>query len=129
MPIIVNDEGFHPAEPIEYDDVLEVWIEPDGDYHSINIRHASLISIHFPSFNDGRGFGIARLLRAKGYTGRLRAVGHIIADQYTMARRVGFDEIEISNELAARQDASQWKARSDWQQFDYQARLGQTARA
>ncbi len=129
MSIIVNDDGFHPAEPIEYDDVLEIWVEPDGDYHSIDVKHANLISIHFPAFSDGRGFGIARLLRAKGYTGRMRAVGHVIADQYTMARRVGFDEIEISNELAERQDAKQWQNRANWQQFDYQARLGQRTRA
>jgi uncharacterized protein (DUF934 family) len=82
-----------------------------------------MIRIDFPSFADGRGFSIARALRRKGFTGRLRAKGHVIADQYAMARRSGFDEVEISDDLAARQPEGQWLARADWQAHDYQARL------
>ena len=44
----------------------------------------------FPALAD-RGFTLARSLRGAGYTGRLRAAGHVIADQYTMARRSGFE--------------------------------------
>ena len=58
-----------------------------------------------------------------GYRGRLRAAGHVIADQYAMARRAGFDEVEISDDLAARQPEDQWRFRADWQDHDYQARL------
>jgi uncharacterized protein (DUF934 family) len=58
-----------------------------------------------------------------GFTGRLRAAGHVIADQYAMARRSGFDEVEISDELAERQPEEQWLARADWQAHHYQARL------
>jgi len=36
---------------------------------------------------------------------------------------VGFDEVEISDDLAARQPADQWRARADWQAHDYQSRL------
>jgi uncharacterized protein (DUF934 family) len=79
--------------------------------------------VDFPSFADGRGFTIARILRLKGYTGRLRAKGHVLADQYAMARRSGFDEVEIDAELAARQPEDQWLARANWQDHDYQARL------
>jgi len=82
-----------------------------------------LIRIAFPAFNDGRAFTIARRLRMMGYTGRLRAHGHVIADQYAMARRVGFDEVEISDDLATRQPATQWSFRADWQAHHYQARL------
>jgi uncharacterized protein (DUF934 family) len=82
-----------------------------------------MVRVDFPSFADGRGFTIARMLRLKGYTGRLRARGHVIADQYAMARRVGFDEVEITQDLAARQPQSQWQFRSDWKANDYQARL------
>jgi len=53
----------------------------------------------------------------------LRAAGHVIADQYAMARRAGFDEVAISDDLAARQDEAQWLARADWQAGDYQTRL------
>jgi uncharacterized protein (DUF934 family) len=58
-----------------------------------------------------------------GYTGRLRAKGHVLADQYAMARRSGFDEVEISADLAARQPQDQWLARANWQAHDYQSRL------
>ena len=82
-----------------------------------------MIRIDFPSFADGRGFTLARQLRQMGYTGRLRARGHVLADQYAMARRAGFDEVEIDESLAARQPEDQWLARADWQAHDYQARL------
>ena len=72
---------------------------------------------------DGRGFTLARLLREKGYRGRLRAVGGLIADQYAMARRVGFDEVRISAALAARQPQEQWTYRADWQDWDHRSRL------
>jgi hypothetical protein len=48
----------------------------------------------------------------------------MIADQYPMARRVGFDAVEIPDEMAARQPEAQWRARGNWQAHDYQARLG-----
>ena len=82
-----------------------------------------LIRVAFPSFADGRGFTIARQLRLMGYQGRLRAAGHVIADQYAMARRSGFDEVEISSDLAARQPEAQWLARANWRAHDYQSRL------
>ena len=67
-----------------------------------------LIAIPFPKFSDGRGFSIARALRAQGYEGRLRATGALIPDQFAFALQVGFDEVEISDEQAARQPVGQW---------------------
>ncbi len=58
-----------------------------------------------------------------GYTGRLRAHGPVIADQYAMFRRIGFDEVEIPDEIAERQPQDQWQFRADWRAHDYQARL------
>ena len=87
------------------------------------LTNAPMIRIDFPSFADGRGFTLAQLLRRAGYMGRLRAKGHVIADQYAMARRSGFDEVEISDDLAARQPEDQWRARADWQNHHYQARM------
>ncbi|NBT33612.1 MAG: oxidoreductase, partial [Rhodobacteraceae bacterium] len=40
-----------------------------------------------------------------------------------MARRSGFDEVEISADLAARQPQDQWLARANWRAHDYQSRL------
>ncbi|MFT7309900.1 MAG: hypothetical protein ACI853_000383 [Paracoccaceae bacterium] len=82
-----------------------------------------MIRVDFPSFSDGRGFSIARALRLRGYAGRLRARGHVIADQYAMARRSGFDEVEISDALAQRQPQKQWLARANWHAHDYQSLL------
>ena len=65
-------------------------------------KDAVILRIAFPTAHDGRGFSIARHLRLLGYKGRLRAYGHVLADQYAMARRCGFDEVEISADLRGR---------------------------
>lgn len=70
-----------------------------------------LIRVAFPAYTDGRGFSIGHRLRELGYTGRLRAAGPLIADQFRMARRVGFDEVEIPDALAERQPEGQWRLR------------------
>ena len=84
----------------------------------------ALIRVAFPLLVDGRGFSLARHLRLLGYSGRLRAAGHVLADQYAMARRSGFDEVEIDPALAERQPEEQWLFRANWQAHDYQERLG-----
>ena len=134
MPI-VTDTGFAPddlnAEFVPIDALPEagpvaVDVPPDADLAPLLARlpDASVVRVQFPSFADGRGFSIARILRRAGYSGRLRAAGHVIADQYAMARRSGFDEVEIADDLAERQPEAQWLARADWRAHDYQARLG-----
>jgi uncharacterized protein (DUF934 family) len=58
----------------------------------------ALIALAFPKFSDGRAFSTARLLREKyGYTGELRAVGNVLADQIPFMRRVGFDTFEVTH--------------------------------
>ena len=116
---LVRDDGFHPD-----DGATPVVLAPDTDPASLGdyLDHG-LIAVDFPSMTDGRGFSLARLLREKGYQGRLRAVGGLIADQYAMARRVGFDEVRISAALAARQPQDQWLFRADWQNWDHRSRL------
>lgn len=86
-------------------------------------RRASRVRIEMGHFADGRGFTLARRLRQMGFTGPLRLAGHVLADQYAMARRAGFDEVEIDADLAARQPEAQWLARADWRDHDHQARL------
>ncbi|SDZ26770.1 protein of unknown function [Jannaschia faecimaris] len=134
MPI-VTDRGFAPddlnAAFVPSDDLaangpLAIDLPPDADLAPVLARldQVTTIRVAFPSFADGRGFTIARALRRAGFAGRLRAEGHLIADQYAMARRAGFDEVEISDNLAARQPEEQWLARANWQAHDYQNRLG-----
>ena len=119
-PVIVTDTGF--AADGWTGPVLD--LPPDTDPDAVDLSAAAgLIRVDFPSFADGRGFTIAKRLRMRGYQGRLRARGHVIADQYAMARRAGFDEVEIDAQLAARQPQTQWVFRADWRAHDYQSRL------
>jgi uncharacterized protein (DUF934 family) len=118
MPI-VTDTGF--AED-DYSGPIRD-LPSDTAPESLEAATNEMIRIDFPSFADGRGFTLARLLRLRGFKGRLRARGHVIADQYAMARRAGFDEVEIDEALAERQPEAQWLARADWQAHDYQSRL------
>jgi len=102
---------------------LDLASDADVTVLAEDLAQIAMMRIDFPSFADGRGFTLAKRLRDMGYEGRLRAAGHVIADQYAMARRSGFDEVEISAELAARQPEADWLARADWQSHDYQSRL------
>lgn len=68
----------------------------------------SLIGIGFPAYSDGRGFTLAKRLRHVGFTGTLRAVGPLIADQFAYALACGFDELELPEASAARQPAEHW---------------------
>ena len=134
MSVIVTDKGF-AADDFECGFVVlgevaandcdyGVDLLSDTDPTALaGLNNAAMIRVDFPSFADGRGFTIAALLRRGGYKGRLRAKGHVLADQYAMARRAGFDEVEIDDALAARQPQDQWQYRSDWQNHNYQARL------
>lgn len=126
MSVIVTDTGFAPDDWTEgFEGALVADLTSDADIETLSDQLADLrmVRIDFPSFADGRGFTLARLLRLKGYKGRLRAKGHVIADQYAMARRSGFDEVEIDAALATRQPEDQWLFRANWQDNDYQARL------
>ncbi len=134
MSVIVTDTGFAPDDwthPILAPDAapesaaVAVDLASDADPEILRGRldAIDMIRVDFPKSADGRGFTIARRLRLMGFQGRLRARGHLIADQYAMARRAGFDEVEIDEELAARQPEPQWLARADWRAHDYQTRL------
>lgn len=121
MTVIVTDTGFAPDDWTG----AVVDLAPDADPDALPVPDKdTLVRIAFPAASDGRGFTLARLLRLRGYIGRLRAAGHVIADQYAMARRAGFDEVEIDAALAARQPADQWLFRAEtWARHDYQSRL------
>ena len=117
-----SEEDNHSTLP----DCAALDVENDAQVEDIVplFERIALIRIAFPSHMDGRGFSLARRLRLLGYRGRLRACGRILADQYAMARRSGFDEVEIDPELAERQPEEQWLFRANWQAHDYQERLG-----
>jgi uncharacterized protein (DUF934 family) len=134
MSVIVRDAGFAPdtweGTISALDDVvvgnatgLDLPADADPAMLAPHLERIALIRVSFASFADGRGFTLARRLRRMGYAGTLRASGHVLADQFAMARRSGFDEVEIGEDLAARQPEDQWRARADWKAHDYQSRL------
>ena len=127
MSVIVTDQGFtsfeDPAQWIPSDHTIDLASDTDPAKLPDLLHGMELVRVDFPSFADGRGFTLARLIRQYGFQGHLRAKGHVIADQYAMARRSGFDDVEIDEDLAKRQPQEQWIARSAWQSHDYQSRL------
>lgn len=132
MTIIVTDQGFAPApqdqtvtlaDLANHQGIVDLAHTDDPAALTEHLSDLRLIRVTFPAFSDGRAFTIARRLRMMGYAGELRALGPVIADQYAMARRVGFDSVEIPDELAARQPQDQWLFRADWQSHDYLSRL------
>ena len=131
MTVIVTDTGFaaddHNAPFIALGEAAgETAILIPSNSNPADLPKAlsaSVIAVEFPSFADGRGFTLAAQLRRLGFKGRLRAQGHVICEQYAMARRSGFDEVAISDELAARQPENLWLTRANWQANDYQARM------
>lgn len=55
-----------------------------------------VVALEFPKFRDGRPFSTARDLRERyGFSGEIRAVGHVIPDQYLFLIRTGFSSVEV----------------------------------
>ncbi|MEO8244004.1 MAG: DUF934 domain-containing protein [bacterium] len=132
MSVIVTDAGFAPAQTVatvaladiaQHKGCVDLAQTDSPEALRPYLNDLTLIRIAFPAFNDGRAFTVARRLRVLGYKGTLRALGPVIADQYAMARRVGFDEVEIPDDLAQRQPQAQWIFRADWRDHDYLSRL------
>lgn len=94
---------------------LPLWLEHAqsiaGQGHAVAVRLAPddepdalipalaalpLIAIHFPSFTDGRGYSLARLLRQRHrFGGELRATGDILRDQIYLLHSSGFSSFAL----------------------------------
>jgi len=84
-----------------------------------------LVVVTFPKFNDGRAFSQARLLRdAHGFTGEIRAGGHILLDQFSFLRRSGVDAIEVPHDSLAEAWATAWDAEAMRFKGNYQPAFG-----
>ena len=78
---------------------IGVRLSPADDPHDIApyLDRIALIEIDFPKYVDGRGYSQAQLLRRRlGYTGELRAVGHVLRDQILYMNRSGFDAYQTT---------------------------------
>lgn len=79
---------------------LGVLLQPDEDPLELSqlLGRLTLIAVNFPSFTDGRGYSIARLLCDRlGWKGELRAVGDIQRDQVFYLSRVGFNAFSLKD--------------------------------
>ena len=75
-----------------------VLLSPANDPAALGEDLATLpvIAIDFPTFVDGRGYSIARLLRERHrYRGELRAVGDVLRDQLYLMAECGFDAFVV----------------------------------
>ena len=129
MPIIRNGRfcpddvpcaGFDPSAR-----ETEIEVASDTDPATLvpHLEWLRFVTVLFPSPADGRGFSIAARLREEGFSGTLRAKGHVLADQYPLALRSGFDEVEIDDDLAARMPEEQWTEAFGRVDLNYQDRL------
>ena len=116
MVLVDLTSGVVVTDPEEIATVLE----PTSDEAALRAAsggNAGPIAISFPSFTDGRGFSLARLLRERhGFTGEIRAVGHLIPDHGQFLLRSGFDTAEITDPEAA----ATWKTSLERIRHNYQ---------
>lgn len=88
---------------------LGVWLK--GDQHvealAADLGRLDMIAVEFGRFRDGRGFTAARRLRERyAYAGEIRAVGHVLPDQYAFLLRCGFSQVTIPEQV----DPAVWQA-------------------
>ena len=119
--VLVTAQGFRPGDASETfvpaveigegTEPVAIELPAGGDPAAIagQVRRTSVIRIAFRSFSDGRGFTLARELRRQGFRGRIRASGHLVSDQWPLARASGIDEVEISAAQALRQPEPSWR--------------------
>ena len=121
--VIVSFDTLWNGQDLPIERPIGVRLEVDGDPADLVpwFDPMSMIVVPFPKSADGRAFSLARQLRQLGYSGTIRAEGHVLVDQFRAALRVGIDEVAISDDQAARNPEDQWLAVPH---FDgYQTRL------
>ena len=81
-------------ENLQNPGAIGVWLDAEQEPEEIagDIEKLQHLAVNFPTFMDGRGFSIARLIRDRyQFSGELRAIGQIIPDQLFYLSRCGFD--------------------------------------
>lgn len=94
--------GLSPAPTLAEITVLDPALET-------HVPDAESAIVRFGGQADGRGFSVARRLRAAGYDGTLFADGPLIPDQARHAFQSGFDRILIDDARLNRHSAPAWK--------------------
>lgn len=84
-------------------EAIGVRLQPNEDPGLLapHLDHLHLIEVAFPKYTDGRGYSQAQLLRRRyGYTGEVRAIGHVLHDQLGLMVRAGIDAMVFESERA-----------------------------
>ena len=77
---------------------LGVWLDSNEGPETIvaDLGRLALVAVNFPTFGDGRGYSIARLLRERyGYKRELRAIGEVVRDHLFFMAGCGFDAFAL----------------------------------
>lgn len=86
------------ARLMEQPQQIGVWLKSSDEPAELedDLASLSIIAVHFPTFADGRGYSIARLLRERyNYRGEIRAIGDVLRDQLFYMKRCGFDAFAV----------------------------------
>ncbi|MCA9580203.1 MAG: DUF934 domain-containing protein [Myxococcales bacterium] len=106
--VLVHGEDYLARrEALQGKDRVGVWLSPDSDPETLSgdLAGFPMVAVEFPTFRDGRGYSIARIVREQlGYRGELRAFGNVLRDQLRYMERCGFDSFELAPGRSA-QDA------------------------
>jgi uncharacterized protein (DUF934 family) len=79
-------------------EAVGVRILPGEDVRTLkdHLPRLALIELAFPGYRDGRNYSSARILRDQlGFTGEIKAIGDVLADQLHFMRRCGVDTLEL----------------------------------
>ena len=100
---ILSISQWREVKHIVQEKKIDVAVEFSSNVCSLSdndeISKVAMVQINFETFKDGRPFTFAKILRKKhNFKGELRAVGHILPDQFIFLIRCGFDSVEIKEE-------------------------------
>jgi uncharacterized protein (DUF934 family) len=85
-------QSVHAEWPADLAFGLSLANDDDVENLGPGTHRASLITLSFPKWTDGRAYSQAHLLRARlRYAGQIRAVGDVVADMAPLLQRCGFD--------------------------------------
>ena len=92
-------EAKHLVQKLKIDVAVELSSNSCSLSDKDEISKAAMVQINFETFKDGRPFTFAKILRKKhNFKGELRAVGHVLPDQFVFLIRCGFDSVEIKED-------------------------------
>lgn len=103
-PVIVSLERFNTEQNLllARDGKLGVRLKSGQEPTPIAgfLDQLDLVALEFPTYRNGRAYSYARMLRDRfGFKGEVRAVGGVLRDQFNHMKRVGFDALEVADNI------------------------------